>query len=90
MDSEHKSVNEEDDNFMMPTVEVTLNKNHSIIPIGNISKKDDLSEDPLLFVLKDEKYYDENIENLQIMTEAEDEDMYDVNKSLAKETSTEA
>lgn len=86
MKSEHKLVNQEEDHFIMPTVEVTLNKSTNITATEDIAKQVDLSEDPLLFVVKDEKCYDAVTENARIIS---DEDMNDISEFLAEETSTE-
>lgn len=69
METEHKPAPDDvEDVFIMPTVEVTLNKNLNSTPIQDFPKKDsnldDLSVDPLLLMVKDEKYIDADMDDI--------------------------
>lgn len=94
METEHKPSFKEVDDFIMSTIEVTLNKspNPNIAAIENIMKGEitlddsQLDEDPLLVTLKDEKNIDTDAVNDPIST---DEYIDNIGVIMEKETSTE-
>lgn len=91
LETEHRPAPEDIEyDFIMPTVEVTLNRNHNYNPIADFSKTgtnlDALSEDPLLFMLKDEKCLDAGTGSAQTMA---DQDSGDISNFLSEGTTTE-
>lgn len=90
METEHKPVPEDEVDFIMPTVVVTLKKNLNYTSVPDFSEKgtnlDDSSEDPLLLMLKDENHFLAETENVQNTT---NEDVEDISNCLSAGTSTE-
>lgn len=79
METEHKPAPEDEVDFIMPTVVVTLNKNLNHISVPDFSGKgtnlDVPSEDPLLLMLKDEKQFIADTESAQNTTNQDAEDI---------------
>lgn len=91
METQHASVMEAEDAFIITKIEDTSNETETINPIKNVAEADVSSfsslDDPLLFKLKEENCFDEDIGNSMSIESEEDSD--DVSEFTAEENSNE-